>query len=95
MVLGGSHDGGYYLLGIKRLHPRLFEQIDWSTERVFDQTLDRAKEIGLQAELLPAWYDVDDASTLERLRQELTAAEVAGYDAQHTRLFLQRLRVAC
>ena len=98
MVLGGSDDGGYYLLGIKRLHPRLFEQIDWSTERVFHQTLERAKEIGLSTELLPNWYDVDDAATLERLRQELAATEPAasepeGYDARHTRLFLRSLRV--
>ena len=98
MVLGGSDDGGYYLIGIKRLHPRLFEQIDWSTERVFHQTLERAKEIGLSTELLPNWYDVDDAATLERLRQELAASEPAasepgGYDARHTRLFLRSLRV--
>jgi len=99
MVLGGSDDGGYYLLGIKRLHPRLFEQIDWSTERVFHQTLERAKAIGLQAELLPAWYDVDDAGTLERLRLELAEhkaarSEAAGYDARHTRMFLRSLCVA-
>jgi hypothetical protein len=99
MVLGGSDDGGYYLLGIKRLHPRLFEQIDWSTERVFNQTLDRAKAIGLQVELLPAWYDVDDAGTLERLRLELAEhkaarSEAAGYDARHTRMFLRSLCVA-
>lgn len=98
MVLGGSDDGGYYLLGSKRLHPRLFEQIDWSTDRVFHQTLERAKEIELRAELLPAWYDVDDAVTLERLRQELAGpkaagSEAAGYDARHTRLFLGGLRV--
>jgi len=48
---GGSDDGGYYLIGLKRLHQRLFEQIDWSTERVFEQTLERAREIGLEAEL--------------------------------------------
>ena len=93
MVLGGSDDGGYYLLGIKRLPPRLFEQIDWSTERVFCQTLERAKEISLQVELLPTWYDVDDAVTLERLRRELAAPEPAGYDARNTRLFLRSLRM--
>jgi uncharacterized protein len=94
MVLGGSDDGGYYLIGIKRPHHRLFENIDWSTERVFAQTLDRAGEIGLPAELLPTWYDVDDAATLERLRRELAAPGVAGYDARHTRAFLQSLRIA-
>jgi uncharacterized protein len=95
VVLGGSDDGGYYLIGVKRLHHRLFEQIDWSTERVLAQTLERAREIGLTAELLPTWYDVDDAATLERLRRELLAVpgEGAGYDAIHTRAYLET--VAC
>lgn len=97
MVLGASDDGGYYLIGIKRLHHRLFEQIDWSTERVFGQTLERASEIGLRAELLPIWYDVDDGATLERLRRELAAPlgaryAGAGYDAKHTRGYLQKLQ---
>ncbi len=87
MVLGGSDDGGYYLIGIKRLHRRLFEQIDWSTDRVFAQTIERAREINLDIEFLPAWYDVDDAVTLERLRQELSTVS-AGYDAKHTRAYL-------
>ncbi len=92
MVLGGSDDGGYYLIGVKRPHPRLFEQIDWSTERVFQQTLDRAREISLETELLPTWYDVDDGATLERLRRELLAAPRAGYDATHTRTYLESLQ---
>jgi rSAM/selenodomain-associated transferase 1 len=91
MVLGGSDDGGYYLIGIKHPHRRLFEQIDWSTERVFVQTLERAREISLAAELLPGWYDVDDGATLERLRVELASPAGAGYDARHTRAFLQSL----
>lgn len=92
MVLGASDDGGYYLIGMKRLHRRVFEQIDWSTERVFDQTLERAREIGLTTELLPTWYDVDDATTLERLRRELGAPCGIGYDAKHTRAYLGSLR---
>jgi rSAM/selenodomain-associated transferase 1 len=95
MVLGGCDDGGYYLIGLKRLHRRLFEDIDWSTDRVFAQTLQRAKEIGLEAELLPAWYDVDDAVALERLQRELAIPEAAGYIATHTRAFLDSLRAVC
>ena len=92
MVVGGSQDGGYYLLGLKRLHHRLFEQIDWSTERVLQQTLERAAEIGLAVELLPTWYDVDDAATLAQLRLELDGKGMqGGYDAQHTREFLRGL----
>ena len=93
MVVGASDDGGYYLLGMKRLHSRLFDQIDWSTERVFQQTIERAREIQLATELLPTWYDVDDAATLERLRHELLAAPETGYDARHTRVFLRNLFV--
>jgi uncharacterized protein len=95
MVLGGCEDGGYYLIGIKRLHHRLFEHIDWSTDRVFAQTLERAGEIGLQVELLPTWYDVDDAATLERLQRELAAPNAAAYDAKHTRVYVQSLQAAC
>jgi uncharacterized protein len=94
MLLGGSDDGGYYLIGIKRLHHRLFEHIDWSTERVFAQTLERAGEIGVQAELLPNWFDVDDATTLERLRRELAAPPRAAYEAKHTRAYLESLQAS-
>jgi uncharacterized protein len=70
-VLGPSHDGGYYLLGLKVAHRRIFEDIAWSTERVAEQTLERAREIGLEVHCLPAWYDVDDAEGLRRLCGEL------------------------
>jgi rSAM/selenodomain-associated transferase 1 len=71
IVLGPATDGGYYLIGLKRPHRRLFEDIDWSTERVVAQTLERALELGLAVHLLPAWYDVDDAATLRLLVGEL------------------------
>ena len=95
VVLGPSDDGGYYLIGTKRVHEQLFERIDWSTERVLRQTLERAAEIGLDAELLINWYDVDDAATLKRLRSELLSPALdqqgAGYDARHTRVYLESL----
>ncbi len=66
-VLGPSTDGGYYLLGLKFAHQRLFEDIAWSTDRVAEQTFARAKEIGLDVEVLPAWYDIDDIEDLRLL----------------------------
>ena len=53
LVLGPAADGGYYCIGLKRPHLRLFEEIAWSTPRVFAQTCDRAREIGLAVVLLP------------------------------------------
>src|SRR5437899_2101976 len=60
VVLGPSDDGGYYLIGLKRHHRRLFERIDWSTERVLEQTKERAQALNLEVCLLPTGYDVDD-----------------------------------
>jgi rSAM/selenodomain-associated transferase 1 len=72
-VIGPSTDGGYYLLGLKTAHRRLFEDIDWSTERVARQTMERACEIGLPVHVLPAWYDVDEVEALRQLHAELCA----------------------
>ena len=93
VVLGPSQDGGYYLIGMNKLHRRLFEEIDWSTERVAEQTIARANEIGLELELLPIWYDVDDRATLRRLCDELLdpKSNTGGYEAPATREFLARL----
>lgn len=71
VVLGPSTDGGYYLIGLKQPHRRLFQDIDWSTERVATQTLARARELGLPVHQLPAWYDVDDIDALRLLFREL------------------------
>ena len=70
-VLGPSSDGGYYLLGLKTAHGHMFEDIAWSTERVAQQTLERAREIELDVHMLPVWYDVDDVDGLRRLGSEL------------------------
>jgi hypothetical protein len=74
-VLGPSSDGGYYLLGLKAAHRRMFEDVAWSTTEVAAQTMDRAREIGLEVYRLPVWYDVDDVESLRRLRAELSEAD--------------------
>jgi len=91
VVLGPSDDGGYYLIGLKRSHPQLFERIDWSTERVLDQTMQRARELGLGVSLLPSGYDVDDAATLRRLCDELLSDKTTDDIAPNTREFLAAL----
>jgi rSAM/selenodomain-associated transferase 1 len=97
VVLGPAADGGYYLIGLKHCHERLFEAIDWSTERVCRQTIMRAGEIGLPVVLLPEWYDVDDEASLAELARELLPGPNArshyrgGYAAPNTAAFLARL----
>ncbi len=77
-VIGPSNDGGYYLLGLKAAHRRMFDNIDWSTERVAEQTRERAREIGVEVHSLPVWYDVDDVDGLRRLHGELSGEDFAG-----------------
>ena len=88
VVLGPSDDGGYYLIGVKKPHWRLFEQIDWSTERVLNQTIQRAMELELEVKLLPSGYDVDDGASLRRLCNELLAEQADASVAPNTRTFL-------
>jgi rSAM/selenodomain-associated transferase 1 len=71
MVLGPASDGGYYLIGLKHPHPKLFERIAWGTDSVARATCERAAEIGLATTLLAEWYDVDDVQTLRWLQEEL------------------------
>ena len=90
-VIGPADDGGYYILGLKAAHRRLFDDIAWSTAVVFDQTLARAAEIGLPVHVLPAWYDVDDAAGLRRLCAEVFAPDPPPPAAAHTRTLLAAL----
>ncbi len=88
VVLGPAEDGGYYLIGLSRPQPELFEGIAWSTGRVAAETLARAAELRLAVARLPVWYDVDTPAELERLREELAARPRSM--ATRTRAFLAR-----
>jgi len=59
IVIGPSTDGGYYLLGMKSPAKNVFEGIDWSTEYVFQQTIDKVKALHLSFATLPSFTDVD------------------------------------
>lgn len=85
-VLGATQDGGYYILGLKAPHARLFADITWSTSRVADETRARAREMGLVLRELETWYDVDDAASLATLLDEK-----GGYAAPRTRAVIAQL----
>jgi len=77
-VIGPAFDGGYYLLGLPRPAPVLFEGIDWGTERVLAQTRDRAAAAGLHLTELPPRRDLDTVDDLVAL--------LNGVDVDHPRL---------
>ena len=100
IVLGGSDDGGYYLIGLKKAHAQAFAGITWSTSSVYAET--KAAVLAAEIELveLPLWYDVDDGATLAILSDELlhdtppAFATLQGYAAPHSRAYLQSLTLA-
>lgn len=98
-VLSPAADGGYTLIGLSKLHRRLFEDIEWSTSTVYRRTRERAGEIGLPVVDVPPWYDVDDAASLQMLEDELAGrrpafSRVPGAEAPATRHFLRERRMA-
>ena len=73
VAIGPSEDGGYYLLAMHGFFPALFEGMSYSHADVFAQTLDRATMLEADVTVLPLWYDVDDAASFARLKEDLEA----------------------
>lgn len=90
IVLGPSDDGGYYLVGLRRLYRELFNDMPWSTPQVYEETLQRAAELGLRVATLPRWYDVDTPAEFRRLRAEINGLGMAA--PRHTRRYFASRR---
>ena len=59
LVVGPTDDGGYYLIAIKKHTPQLFQDIDWSSEKVFRQTIEKGDLLGLMHKTLSVQRDID------------------------------------
>ena len=86
VVIGPAFDGGYYLLGFSNRSFTLaaFENISWSTAKVFDETLCALKNQNKTVSILPAWNDID---TIEDLRR---FASRGGGAALRTRSYISK-----
>jgi uncharacterized protein len=71
MIIGPTHDGGYYLVGARSAHPTLFENDGLGTTSALDRLLARAKALELSTGLTEPFYDIDVAGDLIRLAREL------------------------
>lgn len=89
IVLGPATDGGYYLVGACGSVPPIFADIPWSTPEVWQATTARLSEAGIPLGTLDTWYDVDDATDLDRLCAELARSE----DDKHRKLLGEIERV--
>jgi len=84
VALGPTEDGGYYAVGMREPAAGLFDSVEWSTPRAYDQTSRNAGRLGLRVLELPPWYDVDMTADLDRLRAELDDDEGARRRAPST-----------
>lgn len=71
VLLGPSQNGGYYILGVSRVEPRLVRDMPWSTPAVMSATRLRCRELGLTIRELPQWYGVDEPSDVMKLLDEV------------------------
>ncbi len=74
VVVGPTHDGGYYLVGAKASHPALFAADGMGTSSALERLLSRAQALGLSVGLADPFYDIDVADDLARLAEELRLA---------------------
>jgi len=74
VVVGPTHDGGYYLVGAKVSHPGLFQGDGLGTTNAFEALLARARALGLSVCLTEPFYDIDVAPDLTQLAAELRLA---------------------
>jgi rSAM/selenodomain-associated transferase 1 len=86
--LGPRDDGGYYLIGLKRLAPDLFLKVTMGTPNVARDTLARARESGLSVARLPDGYNIDQVDDLYRLVGEL--GKLPATVALNTRMFMMQ-----
>jgi len=87
VVIGPSHDGGYYLIGLRKINESLFKRISWGTGQVCRQTLDAADKEELTVRQLPILIDIDTAVDLRRW------TEIEGHKNQAILDFARALRL--
>jgi len=59
LVLGPTKDGGYWLIALRKVLPKLFKSIPWSTDRVFEKTVEQARAADLRVHCLRELEDID------------------------------------
>src|SRR5229473_71915 len=74
VVVGPTHDGGYYLVGAKASHPTLFAHDGMGTSSALERLLSRARALELSVVFADPFYDIDVADDLTRLAAELRLA---------------------
>lgn len=86
-VLGPSHDGGYYLIGLRYCPRGLLAGIPWSQPDTFIQALSKLQDTGMRVAVIDPWFDIDTPEDLATLAKRIFSNEIR---APHTALALRR-----
>ena len=71
LVIGPTHDGGYYLVGARSSHPNLFSHDGMGTATALEALLENASNLQLSVHVIDPFYDIDVAADLSQLADEL------------------------
>jgi glycosyltransferase A (GT-A) superfamily protein (DUF2064 family) len=82
VVFGPSTDGGYYLVGLSRMAREIFEGIEWSTEKVLQQSIAKCESLGLTVATIRPLTDIDDEADLQQELESLRSSD----DSEHKEL---------
>ena len=91
VVIGPTHDGGYYLVGAKFSYPALFARDGMGTSTALERLVSRARTLGLSVGFADPFYDIDVPEDLTRLAAELRLAPAR---APHTAVWLKEWELA-
>lgn len=67
VALGPTEDGGYYAIACRRMDPRMFDGVRWSTNHTLADTVSGCLRCGLGIHVGQRWHDIDTPEDLNRL----------------------------
>jgi uncharacterized protein len=90
VVLGKTEDGGFYLIGLRKLEKAIFENVAWSSTETFEQVFENIHRLRLHLREVPSWYDIDEREDFEKLREEILHNSNAQRRAPKTYALIQK-----
>lgn len=83
IALGPTDDGGFYAISLRKIHPLLFNGVDWSTPHCLEQTIASAQYLGMTVEIGKEWFDIDSPADLVRLITHPTPPRTTAWLKRH------------
>lgn len=92
ICLGPTHDGGYYLIGMKRMYRDIFTRdLKWGKKSVFESTMFIANDLGLSVGLAPKHMDIDTAEDVSALMDKVKRGELSNWIPKNTVDYLKEI----